>query len=84
MLPTLEGMAGILYPEGKHADPVVDFGKAQSLKFLGRTLKKALRDKVTNPEFAFISRAELGLYSLLHQLNASVNVTETWRRCDRP
>ena len=57
----------------------VDFGKAQSLKLLGRALKKALQTKATNAEFAFISRAELGLYSLLHQLDARVNVRETWR-----
>jgi len=83
MLPTLEVMTSVLYPEGKDADPLVDFGKAQSLKVLAKTLKQALRDKVTNPEFAFISRAELGLFSLLHQLNARVNVREIWRRCDR-
>jgi len=83
MLPTLETMAGILYPDSKDADPVVDFGKAELLRILAQALKKALRDKVTHPEFAFISRAELGLYSLLHQLNARVNVRETWRRCDQ-
>ena len=82
MLPTLEVMTGILYPEGKHANPVVDFGKEQLLQLLVMTLKKAVRDKLTNPEFAFISRAELGLYSLLHQLSAKVNVRATWRRCD--
>lgn len=82
MLPTLEVMAGILHPEGKGADPLVDFGKGQSLQVLGRALTEALRNKATNPEFAFISRAELGLYSLLHQLKARVNVKETWRRCD--
>jgi predicted unusual protein kinase regulating ubiquinone biosynthesis (AarF/ABC1/UbiB family) len=83
MLPTLETMAGILYPDGKGANPVVDFGKGQLQQMLTAALKQALRDKVTNPEFAFISRADLGLYSLLYQLNARVNVRETWRRCDR-
>jgi predicted unusual protein kinase regulating ubiquinone biosynthesis (AarF/ABC1/UbiB family) len=82
MLPILETMAGTLYPEGKNADPIVNFGKGELLKVLAQALKQALRDKVTNPEFAFISRAELGLYSLLHQLDARVNVRETWRRCD--
>ena len=75
-------MAGILHPEGKDADAIVDFGKAELLKVLAKTLRKALPDKVTNPEFAFISRAELGLYSLLHQLRARVNVKEVWRRSD--
>jgi len=81
MLPTLEAMAGVLFPEGRNADPVVDFGKPHSLKILSEALKAALRDKVTNAEFAFISRAEMGLYSLLHQLKARVNVRETWRTC---
>jgi len=39
-----------------------------------------VRHKLANPEFAFISRAELGLYSLLHQLGARVNATEICRR----
>jgi predicted unusual protein kinase regulating ubiquinone biosynthesis (AarF/ABC1/UbiB family) len=84
MLPTLETMAGILYPEGKEADPVVDFGQAQCLKVLGQALKKALQTKATNAEFAFISRTELGLYSLLHQLNARVDVGDAWRRTTQP
>jgi len=79
MLPTFEVMAGILYPQRPNADHVVDFGKGESLKGLGEALKKALRDKVTNPDFAFISRAELGLYSLLHRLNAKVNPTAVWQ-----
>ena len=83
MLPTLETMAGILYPDGKGGNSVVDFGKGQLQQMLTAALKQALRDKVTNPEFAFISRADLGLYSLLSQLNARVNVRETWQRCDR-
>ena len=80
MLPTLEAMAGVLFPEGKNADPVVNFGKPHSLKILSEALKGALREKVTNAEFAFISRAEMGLYSWLHQLKARVNVRETWQK----
>jgi predicted unusual protein kinase regulating ubiquinone biosynthesis (AarF/ABC1/UbiB family) len=78
MLAVLETAAGILFPEGKGADPVVDFGKGELLKVLGQALGKAVRDKVTNPEFAFVSRAELGLYSLLHRLDAKVNVRAVW------
>ena len=58
-------------------------GKPHSLMMLSEALQSAVRDKVTNAEFAFISRAEMGLYSLLHQLKARVNVRETWRRCSR-
>jgi hypothetical protein len=80
MLPTLEAMASVLFPEGPKADPMVDFGEPRPLKILNEALKRALRDKITNADFAFISRAELGLYSLLHQLKARVNVRETWRK----
>ena len=80
MLPILETMAENLYPQGRNVDPVVDFGKGELLRILGEALTKALRDKVTNPEFAFISRSDLGIYSLLHRLNAKVNTTAIWCR----
>jgi serine/threonine protein kinase len=78
MLGVLEEAAAILYPEGKGASPVVDFGKGEMLRILGRAMGKAMRDKIANPEFAFISRAELGVYSLLHRLKAKVNVRAAW------
>jgi predicted unusual protein kinase regulating ubiquinone biosynthesis (AarF/ABC1/UbiB family) len=78
MLPMLEDMAAILHPEGEQS--VVNFGDASMLKALGRAMGATLRDKLANPEFAFISRADLGLYSLLHQLRAHVNCKEIWRR----
>ncbi len=77
MFPTLEEMAGILHPVGTPS--TVDFGNARMLQVLGRAMGAVLRDKLTNPEFAFISRADLGLYSLLHQLRARVNCKEIWR-----
>jgi hypothetical protein len=83
MLATLEAAAGILFPEGAGKEPVVDFAKGESLAILVQAMGKAVRDKVTNPEFAFISRAELGLYSLLHRLNAKVNVAAGWRRVEQ-
>lgn len=80
MLPVLETMVSLLYPEGKEAEREVDFGKGQLLEMLGEALKKSLQDKATNPEFAFVSRAELGLYSLLHRLKSKVNVRAVWER----
>jgi predicted unusual protein kinase regulating ubiquinone biosynthesis (AarF/ABC1/UbiB family) len=77
MLPMLQEMAEILHPLGDQS--VVDFGNAQMLHALGRAMGATLRDKLANPEFAFISRADLGLYSLLHQLRARVNCKEIWR-----
>ena len=81
MLPMLEEMAAILHPEGDQT--VVNFGNAKMLEALGRAMSATLRDKLTNPEFAFVSRADLGLYSLLHQLRARVNCKEIWRHISK-
>ena len=75
MLPTLELMVRVLFPEGNGE---VDFGKGEMLRLLADAMRKSVQDKATNPEFAFVSRAELGLYSLLHRLNAKVNVRAGW------
>lgn len=82
MLSTLEEMAAILFPEGRATGSKVDFGKAESLNMLSRALRRAVKDKITNPEFAFVSRAELGLYSLLHRLGSKVDVATVWRRVE--
>jgi hypothetical protein len=80
MLHALDELAGLLYPRRTSGDQTVDFGEARLLATLGRCLRIALRDKLTNPEFAFTSRADLGIYSLLHQLRARVAPAEVWRR----
>jgi len=80
MLPILEGFAGLLFPEDQTAQ--VDFGKGEVLRVLGEAMKRAVQDRAVNPEFAFISRVELGLYSLLHQLKSRVNVRAVWNRVD--
>ena len=82
MLGAFETMMNILYPEGPGAQVIVDFGKENLLKLLSQAMQQAVRDKLTNPEFAFISRAELGLYSLLGSLRSRVNVWEAWRRVE--
>jgi hypothetical protein len=83
MLPMLERAAGVWFPAGPGADPVVDFGKGELLEILAGALKQSMRNRATNPEFAFVSRAELGLHSLLHQLNAKANATAAWQRVER-
>jgi predicted unusual protein kinase regulating ubiquinone biosynthesis (AarF/ABC1/UbiB family) len=79
MLPILERMVSLLYPE-KNSE--VDFGKGDVLKVLGEAMKRAVQDKSSNPEFAFITRADLGLYSLLNRLGARVNVRAVWEKVD--
>jgi hypothetical protein len=83
MIPTLEIMAQAWFPEGPDAYQPHDFGKGALLTILAGAMRQTLRDKIANPGFAFVSRAELGLYSLLHQLDAKVNPRAIWERIDR-
>jgi predicted unusual protein kinase regulating ubiquinone biosynthesis (AarF/ABC1/UbiB family) len=83
MLPTLEIMAASWFPEGATADALHDFGKGELLTVLADAMRKSLRDKIVNPDFAFVSRAELGLYSLLHRLDAKINPRAIWERVER-
>jgi predicted unusual protein kinase regulating ubiquinone biosynthesis (AarF/ABC1/UbiB family) len=80
MLSSLDKMADILFPDTKGAEPLVDFGEPALLNTITRCLTESVRHKLTNPEFAFTSRSDLGLYSLLHQLKATVNTREIWRQ----
>jgi predicted unusual protein kinase regulating ubiquinone biosynthesis (AarF/ABC1/UbiB family) len=78
MLTTLENLVDILFPEPQRAKLEVDFGEPHLLDTMVKTYGKALRHKLTNPEFAFVSRTELGLVSLLHALRSRVNTREIW------
>jgi predicted unusual protein kinase regulating ubiquinone biosynthesis (AarF/ABC1/UbiB family) len=77
MMTDLGGYIDLVFPRGPDAG-VVDFGKPTILNSLSQAMRRAVSDKLTNPEFAFVSRAELGLYCLLHQLRARVKTTEVW------
>jgi predicted unusual protein kinase regulating ubiquinone biosynthesis (AarF/ABC1/UbiB family) len=80
MLSGLDELMGLVFPAAGANGSLVDFGQPVLLHTLFQTLRKALRDKLTNPEFAFITRAELGLYNLLHHLGAKVDTRDVWRR----
>jgi hypothetical protein len=81
MLPAFYDLVDILFPVPQDgAGPLVDFGEPKLLQAQEKAMSRALRGKVTNPEFAFIARTELGLYCLLHQLRARVDTMEVWRR----
>jgi serine/threonine protein kinase len=79
VLPALNQAADILYAQSA-ASRVVNFGQPRMLEILTHAMMQAVRDRVINPEFAFISRADMGLYHLLHRLGARVDVGGTWRR----
>src|SRR5262249_44762319 len=78
MLTALEDLVAVLFPEPSVAKLEVNFGQPNLLDTIVKTYAKALRHKLTNPEFAFVTRTELGLVSLLHALSARVNTREVW------
>jgi hypothetical protein len=80
MLPAFDALADILWPSGQGPNPLVDFGAPTFLQAVGQAMGHALRHRCTNPELVFASRAELGLYNLLHQLRARVHTLAIWRR----
>jgi hypothetical protein len=76
-IPTMDRYAQALFPSGPSA--VLDYRDPK----LGETIRShsegVLRHKLVAPEFAFLSRAEMGLYHLLRRLGARVNLSDTWR-----
>ena len=78
MLSGLDELMSLVFPAAGANGSLVDFGQPVLLDTLFRIWRKALRNKLTNPEFAFITRAELGLYNLLHHLGARVDTRAVW------
>jgi hypothetical protein len=84
-LPILERWMDVVYPPDAAEDLVIDFrsdSRRQSkLKEIRRQHQQlVLRDKLINPEFAFVMRADMGLHHLLCTLGARINISEVWRR----
>jgi hypothetical protein len=80
MLDGLLQLVDLLFPETKQGQSLVDFGRPDLLKALIGCYGRAVKHKLTSPEFVFVSRTELGLCALLHQLGARVNTREIWRQ----
>lgn len=84
-LPFLERWADVVYPQGSTADLIVDYSADSKLLAKLKQIgidhwKRILQDKLINPEFAFLVRADQGLIYLLRELGATVNFSEVWRR----
>ena len=80
LLPLAETSADFLFPEGPSVNPTVNFADSELLDIAANNGKRMLCDRLIPAEFAFVSRAEIGLCHLLHELGAKVNVTAVWRR----
>ena len=75
-IPVMERQANILFPPGP--SKITDYRDPKIWEALRSENELALRNKLVAPDFAFLSRANLGLNNLLHRLGARVNITEIW------
>jgi predicted unusual protein kinase regulating ubiquinone biosynthesis (AarF/ABC1/UbiB family) len=66
---------GMLFPPANSKSAVVDFRNDKILNAMFRIWNNCLRAKTVNPEFAFYTRAEMGLYNLLHLLRAKIDTS---------
>ncbi len=85
ILPILERWCDAFYPADPTADILIDFAKdpERSGKMKGiqrEMMSRALRDKLINPEFAFLTRADMGFRYLLRETRAKINFSEIVRR----
>jgi len=85
ILPIFEKWCDEFYPKDPNEDVVIDF--ARDLRWNGKMkqiqtelMKRTLRDKLINPEFAFVTRADIGLRYLLKEIQAKINFSEIIRR----
>jgi predicted unusual protein kinase regulating ubiquinone biosynthesis (AarF/ABC1/UbiB family) len=72
----------MIFPSENAGEEEVDFGDPKVLAKLTELFRKSMQNKMTNPEFVFASRTELGLYNLLHQLEAKVDTARFRERVD--
>lgn len=80
MLPTLEPLVDIFYPRDGSEDVILDFRDPKLHEVGGRFTQQILRNKLINPEFALVGRANMGLHHILYELGAHVNIKEVSRR----
>jgi predicted unusual protein kinase regulating ubiquinone biosynthesis (AarF/ABC1/UbiB family) len=68
----------VLWPAPTAARTVVDYGDGTTLKQLSQLGNECFRNKFQNPEFVFSTRAQVGLYNVLHLLRAKLDVAAVW------
>lgn len=80
LLPVLEKSADLFFPQDPCANPVVSFRDPKLMNIAANNGRQAFLERLCPAEFAFVSRAEMGLCHLLHELGARVNIGAIWRR----
>ena len=72
----------MIFPSQTPGETEVNFGDPKVIGKLTEMFGKSIQNKITNPEFVFASRAELGLYNLLHRLDAKVDTARVREKVD--
>jgi hypothetical protein len=72
----------MIFPSRKGGEKEVNFGDPGVITKLTAMFRKSIENKITNPEFVFASRTELGLYNLLHRLQARVDTGRIKEKID--
>jgi predicted unusual protein kinase regulating ubiquinone biosynthesis (AarF/ABC1/UbiB family) len=80
VLPMLERLCDMIYPQDDSANAVVDFRDPKLHELGSQYGRLILREKLIVPEFALVGRAQMGLHHILYELGARVNVKEVWHR----
>ena len=83
ILPLMEEMLDVYRPRGS-GDYVIDF-RSHRKNFKAREIRQRmtrliLQDKLINPDFAYITRTDMGFWHLLGEIGATVNLSEISRR----
>ncbi len=84
ILPLMEEYLDVFRPPGS-ADYVIDSRNHPKTNSKVREIQRrmgqlTLRDKLINPDFVYVARADMGFFHLIGEMGASVNVSEIWRR----
>ena len=69
-----------IFPPDRPADWTFDFADPSFLRELATFAAKCLGARIAAPEYVFLMRAEIGLYSTLHRLRARVPTSAITRR----
>jgi len=85
ILPIFDKWCDEFYPKDPNEDIIIDFAKdprwsGKMKEIQSELMKRTFRDKLINPEFAFVTRADIGLRYLLNQIQAKINFSEIIRR----
>jgi len=80
VLPLLEPLCDIIFPRDPGANAVVNARDPKLHQLQNRCQQGILSEKLIDPEFALIGRANMGLDHILYELGARVNVMEISQR----